>query len=168
MNRLGFCVLLATPILSLWTGCAAAPAPASASARSASFMPSSAGQLAAGSAVAKPLAQPLPPGSLRRHRVLATVAQGLGAFLRHVEVSEEPVLKKGEFFGFAIARLLPAEDWSGIDLQPGDIVSRVNGMAIEKPEQAYGAFLSASRGSEIVVDVERAGQPRIVRVPIVD
>jgi type II secretory pathway component PulC len=121
-----------------------------------------------GSVALRPVAQPAAPVRLHRAEVKASVAKGLGAFLRYVEVSDEPVFKKGEFFGYAIARLSPPAAWDGIDLQPGDVVSRVNGKAIERPEQAYAAFQEAPAAKEIVVELERAGQPRTLRVPIED
>jgi type II secretory pathway component PulC len=108
------------------------------------------------------------PGAVRRVALQETVRNGLGAFLAHVELSDEPVFRRGEFYGFRIARLVEPRAWEGIDVRAGDVVSRINGMPIEKPDQAYAAFKALVNAKEIVVDLERAGEARTVRVPIVD
>src|SRR5262249_7488472 len=77
-----------------------------------------------------------PPGPLTRAEVEALVARGLGSFLARVEVS--PVLTGGRFVGFRLdaARDLAAWRASGADVCVGDVVLRVNGIQIERPEQA--------------------------------
>jgi len=71
------------------------------------------------------------------------------------------------FVGFRIAELRGPR-WRGIDLKPGDVVTAVNGFSIERPEQAQQAFLSLAVASELRVDYERDGQPRTLRLAIVD
>ncbi len=106
------------------------------------------------------------PGTVRRLALQETIAGGLGGFLQHVELSDEPMMRQGQFVGFRVARLFPEDYWAGVDLRVGDVVSRVNGMPIERPEQALAAFRSLSGAKEILVDVEREGQKRQLRVPI--
>jgi hypothetical protein len=84
-----------------------------------------------------------PPGTLWREDVDAAIKAGLGHFLQHVEL--EAALDNGQFVGFRIVRLEPPELWRGIDLQPGDVVTRVNGMPIERETQAYDAFMARGR-----------------------
>jgi hypothetical protein len=38
---------------------------------------------------------------------------------------------------FRIVALRPHEFWHGVDLAPGDVVTSVNGMPIERETQAY-------------------------------
>ncbi|NOU27739.1 MAG: hypothetical protein HOO96_07545 [Polyangiaceae bacterium] len=106
------------------------------------------------------------PGTVRRSALQETIAGGLGGFLQHVEFSDEPVMRQGQFVGFRVARLYPEDYWTGVDLRAGDVVSKVNGMPIERPEQALVAFRSLAGAKEILVDVERDGQKRQLRVPI--
>jgi hypothetical protein len=107
-----------------------------------------------------PTGTPMDAHSLARSVVHDVVSQGLGAFLQHVEVAEQPVLAAGKFHGFRIASLPDAAFWQGVDLKPGDVVMGVNGFPIEHPEQAQTAFDSLEVSSELRVAYERDGQPR--------
>jgi type II secretory pathway component PulC len=106
--------------------------------------------------------------SVTRTAVEAVVSQGLGTFLRHVDVDDHPVFVAGKFHGFRIAGLRDADFWSGVDLKPGDVVTSLNGFPIERPEQAQTAFDSLEVASELRVGVERAGQPHELVYTIVD
>ena len=89
-------------------------------------------------------------------------------FLRRVTVdTDHPVFRGSQFVGFRILSL-NGSGWNGIDLKPGDVVTAVNGFSIEHPEQAQQAFLSLAVASELRVDYERDGQPRSLRLAIVD
>jgi len=106
--------------------------------------------------------------TLRRSAVDAAVQQGLGVFLQRIELDDQPVFVAGKFHGFRIAKLRDPSFWQGVDLQPGDVVTSVNGFPIERPEQAQTAFESLEVASELRVDYERAGQPRELVYAIVD
>ncbi|HEX3343143.1 MAG TPA: hypothetical protein VHS09_01170 [Polyangiaceae bacterium] len=112
-------------------------------------------------------APPLDQHHLARSVVHDVVTQGLGSFLQHVDIADQPVLIGGKFHGFRIAALRDAF-WQGVDLKPGDVVVRVNGFPIEHPEQAQTAFESLDVSSELRVDYERDGQPRELVYAIVD
>jgi len=116
-----------------------------------------------------PVADATAPSTLRRSEVRRVIDAGLGAFLQRVEVDERPVRVAGKFRGFRVAGLRgdPAL-WRGVDLRPGDVVTLVNGMPIERPEQALEAFRSLDVASELRVDLERDGAPRSLRYAIVD
>jgi hypothetical protein len=100
---------------------------------------------------------PPPAGSLWRDQVLNTVDQGLGSFLGHVEV--EPSLDNGHFTGFRIVKLVPVGYWEGVALEPGDVVTRINGTPIERETEAYNAFESLRTAPELKVSYLRAGKP---------
>jgi general secretion pathway protein C len=106
--------------------------------------------------------------AVARSAVHAVVSEGLGMFLRHLDLDDQPVLVGGRFHGFRIVGLRDPKFWSGIDLKPGDVVTSVNGFPIEHPEQAQTAFESLEVASELRVAVEREGQPRELIYPIVD
>jgi type II secretory pathway component PulC len=109
-----------------------------------------------------------PDRALTRVAVHAAVAQGLGAFLQHVELEDQPVVIAGKFHGFRIAAIHDASFWRGVDLRPGDVVTSVNGSPIERPEQAQAVFDSLDVASEIRVSYERDGQAREIVYAIVD
>ena len=118
--------------------------------------------------VAPAVAAPAPDHRLKRSAVHAAIAQGLGAFLQHVDLDDAPVRVSGHFRGFRIAGLRDPQFWAGVDLKPGDVVTRVNGFPIERPEQAQTAFESLEVAPELRVSYERNGEPRELVYPIVD
>jgi type II secretory pathway component PulC len=105
---------------------------------------------------------------LARSAVRATIAAGLGAFLQHVDLDDQPVIADGKFRGFRIAALRDAAFWNGVDLKPGDVVTSLNGFPIERPEQAQTAFDSLAVASELRLAYDRAGYPRELVFAIAD
>ena len=147
---------LAPLALALALGACGGAAPSSAPVTSAAARP----------APAAPA--PLDDHHLARSVVHDVVSQGLGSFLQHVDVAEQPVLAGGKFHGFRIAALRDSPFWQGVDLKPGDVVTGVNGFPIEHPEQAQTAFESLDVSSELRVTYERDGLPRELVYAIVD
>jgi hypothetical protein len=99
-----------------------------------------------------------PPGSLWRDEVDAVVDGGLGRFLGFVKV--EPRLDGDTFVGWQIVELTPADTWAGVDLLPGDVVTRINGGPIEREAQAYAVFTSLKQSNQLTVTYLRGEQPR--------
>ncbi len=106
-----------------------------------------------------------PITSLRRAAVKETIKEGLGAFLQNVMVEDYPVMREGRFHGFRLRALNP--EW-GVDLKPGDVIVKVNGMVIEHPEDADAALRSLEKAQALRVDYERDGKPRTLELPITD
>ncbi len=107
----------------------------------------------------------IPKGALGRQAVVAEVDAGLGHFLRRIRV--EPSLEGAQFSGFRIVELLTPEFWQDVDLQPGDVVTHVNGQSIEDPNVAYEVFESLRQAPALEVHLLRAGQSRQLSFPIV-
>lgn len=107
-----------------------------------------------------------PPGALFRQDINETVEEGLGYFLQRVTV--DPDLAGGKFQGFRIVELRPAEYWQGVDLKPGDVVTRVNGLPIERDIDAYQAFQALRAATELRVSLIRGGMTRELVFAIVD
>ncbi len=103
--------------------------------------------------------------SLHRSQVKAGIARGLGYFLQNVTVDDYPVMKGNKFYGFKIKNI-NAE--LGVDLRPGDVVTRVNGMSIEHPEEADAAMRTLDKARSLRVDFERDGKPRTLELPITE
>ncbi len=108
---------------------------------------------------------PVPEGALRRSDVEEVVGQGLGNFLQLVQL--EPELKQGRFSGFRVLALQPPNFWEGVDLQPGDVVTAVNGKSIEEPNDAFKVFEGLRHAKELRVSFRREGQDRQLVYPIV-
>jgi type II secretory pathway component PulC len=107
-----------------------------------------------------------PVTKLSRASVKATIAQGLGVILQHVEFDEHPVFVEGKFHGHRIALL--KNGLVGQGLKIGDVITSVNHMPIERPEQAYEAFKSLERARELRITYERDGEPHELVLPIED
>jgi type II secretion system protein C len=116
----------------------------------------------------KPAAPQTGEHTLRRSVVKSVVKAGLGMFLQKVELDDQPVKQDGRFHGFRITALHDPAFWAGIDLRPGDVVTKVNGMSIEHPEEALEAFHSLEVASELRVAYERDGAAHELAYSIVD
>lgn len=69
----------------------------------------------------------------------------------------EPVSENDRFIGF---RLNPGSDaplFSQLGLEPGDIVTGINGMALERPEQGINAMRRLINANEINLTINRNG-----------
>jgi hypothetical protein len=104
-----------------------------------------------------------PPGHAARANVERALSSGPAWLLRRV-MREEVLDAKGKFVGWRLTGL--PEEWSDVDLKPGDVVSRVNNKPLETPDEAWDAWKSVARAREIRVRIERQGVSREVVVPI--
>ena len=80
-----------------------------------------------------------------------------------------PKHDRGHFRGW-IVRSLHAGDvcFADVDLRAGDVVTRINGHAIERPEEAHEVWAELRTAPALVVDFLRDGQRRTLRFAIVD
>jgi len=142
-------------LLGLLLGCGAAPEAPAAAPKAVAQAP----------AAQKPGAARPPQGSLYRDDVNALIERGFPEFLKRVEV--EPRLVDGQFRGWSIVNLNPSDFWSGVDLKPGDIVTRVNDLPIERETEAYDAFESLKQSDALRVAFQRDGQSRVLEYKII-
>ena len=103
--------------------------------------------------------------SIKRSQVKQTIGKGLGYFLQNVTVEEYPAMKANQFYGWKL-RSVNAE--LGVDLRPGDVVTKVNGMPIEHPEEADAAMRSLEKAPALRVDFERDGKAQTLELPITE
>lgn len=141
-------------LLGLLVGCGAAPA-----------APIAAPQAVAKAPVAEPAAPRPPQGALFRDDVNALIDRGFPQFLQQVDV--EPRLVDGQFRGWSIVNLNPREFWAGVDLKPGDIVTRVNDLPIERDTEAFDVFESLKASDALRVAFQRDGQSHLLEYKIV-
>jgi type II secretory pathway component PulC len=106
-----------------------------------------------------------PVTSLRRAQIRAAVAAGLGSLLQNVTFEDMPSMTNGKFHGFVIQSINPE---LGVDLRPGDVITRVNGIVPEQPDDADAALRSLEKAAALKVEFEREGKPRTLELPIVD
>ncbi|HEY2408285.1 MAG TPA: PDZ domain-containing protein [Polyangiaceae bacterium] len=126
--------------------------------------PALAPQLKPTPVVAVPAPKP-PSGALFREDVDALIDQGFARFLSRVDV--QPRLVAGQFRGWSIVNLQPSDFWAGVDLKPGDVVTKVNDLPIERDTEAYDAFESLKQADKLTVLFERDGKSQRLEYRIV-
>lgn len=103
--------------------------------------------------------QPAYIGVVERKGLVAMLERGMGHLLSHLQLESQAA--PGAFSGFRVAALDPA--WQDAGLQVGDLILRLNGQRIERPEQAQAALNSLRTASEIRVEILRDGAPAQLR-----
>jgi hypothetical protein len=166
-------VLLLLLALAVSAGCGSAAAQGSSGSDRPRAQPSAVGSVASSRPAVDPVRRGPPEGNIeqgaaariRRADLMKTLSAGLGIFLQRVQV--EPLLVLGRFRGWRIASLQGAGPaWGG--LKPGDVVLRVNGKPIERPEQALECWQSLAFARELRVAYMRDGAPSELVLPIED
>lgn len=80
------------------------------------------------------------------------------------QVDVEEVFQEGSFRGWRITAM--PQDWAGLAIKPGDIVSRVNGLAIENPDDLWALWLELAKAKDIRIAYEHEGIGRELVMPI--
>jgi type II secretory pathway component PulC len=111
----------------------------------------------------------LPPelngGAIPRSALKAELANGIGRFFQ--QVRPEPVVSRGRFVGWRIVALFPNRpDVKVQGVKAGDIVLRVNGESIERPEDFKALWDTLGDATQIVVDIQRGDETTSVRYTI--
>jgi hypothetical protein len=108
-----------------------------------------------------------PAGTIPRKELLSFLDTRPAVFLRRVE--SEPRIEGGRFRGWRIVSFFPDDPrFRDIDLVSGDVVTRVNGLSIEQPDQFIKAWEQLRAARELRVDMLRNGRPHIARWTIID
>lgn len=106
-------------------------------------------------------------GVIKRHELDEVLDKGLGNYLQNVET--EPAFDQGRFIGFRIVTLFPGDlVYASLDLRPGDIVTRVNGRPISRPEQAAEVWDGLRTASDLTVQYLRGKSDHEMHFVIVD
>jgi type II secretory pathway component PulC len=95
--------------------------------------------------------------SVGRAEAEAVFAQGPHAVVAALAV--EPAFERKRFVGFRILRVASRSPFAGRDgVRPGDVVMRVNGEPLERPDQFMRAWEVARAAAVIEVRLRRAGE----------
>ena len=106
-------------------------------------------------------------GAIPRRELVRVLDAQPGMFLQHV--TPEPRFVRGRFYGWRLAAFFPGDArFSGVDLRAGDIILRVNGSSVERPEQLIDVWQSLRRAKELVVEIDRNGAGKRLRWSIAD
>ena len=92
------------------------------------------------------------------------VDAGPGAFLSTVEL--RGVRSGGRFGGWEVLSFDPRYQGAGVEV--GDVIVRVNGRSLERPDDLSALWQVLRDAPELVFEVKRGGAPAIVRVPVLE
>jgi hypothetical protein len=107
------------------------------------------------------------PGVLKRAALVGLLDAGLPRWLQGVE--GDRALAKHRFQGWLVKSLYPDDPcYKEVDLRPGDVVQKVNGKSIEKPEQAFDVAESLRTAPALVVEYLRDGKATRLSIAITD
>jgi hypothetical protein len=155
-GRVSMATLLAT--LSALSCATSSPPPAAPPAVTSASLPASSSPPPACEAL-------IEPGVLARSALRRAVDAGLGRWLGGVDI--EAARGGGRFAGWRIRSLYPGDPcYSQLDLRAGDVVTRINGAGIERPEQANELFVSLPAAAKLTVDYLRDGVARSLTLTI--
>ena len=105
------------------------------------------------------------PSVLKRTAVVRLLDAGLPRWLQGVE--GDRALSKRRFQGWLVKSLYPDDPcYQDLDLRPGDVVQKVNGKPIERPEQAFDVAESLRTAPALVIDYLRDGKPKRLSIEI--
>lgn len=105
---------------------------------------------------------PKAPEKLERSALATVLPSGLPWLLRRVWPEE--VFREGKFVGWRLVAI--PEEWTGLDLRPDDVVTRVNGKPVETPEQLWDAWATLATAPELRVSYERGTDTKEIVLPI--
>jgi hypothetical protein len=149
--------LLASASLLATAACASAPE------REAAFPEeaSAAASPEASTETSPPPSPALPPGTIARTDLDHVLTGSPAWLLQQVELQE--VLNKGsKFVGWRLASM--PKTWDGFGVQPGDVVTKVNGASVERPDEFWTVWVGLADAKEIRIDLERDGKPQVATI----
>jgi hypothetical protein len=120
---------------------------------------------------AQPLAAPAPPpssppGTIAQSELFRFLDNSPGVFLSHVDA--EARLVAGRFAGWRIRSFFPGDArFSSTPIKPGDVVLRVNGSTLERPDQLSALWKKLREATQLEVEVNRGGSVTVLLWPIV-
>lgn len=104
-------------------------------------------------------------GKILRKDLMVVINQGPAFLLQKVQT--KPFRQNGKFVGFQIAAFTQ-ESPTTIDLKPGDVILKVNGRKVERPEHYFEIFQELKVAGELRFDILREGTKETLLYPIVD
>jgi type II secretory pathway component PulC len=106
-------------------------------------------------------------GTIARSALRAELSRGIGRFLQNVKT--EAVLSHGHFVGWRMLALFPKRpDVRVQGITAGDVLIRVNGVSVERPEDFKSVWDTLETAKELVLEIERDGQPSALHYSIVE
>jgi len=77
-----------------------------------------------------------------------------------------PHFEMGKPSGYSVSEVVPGSLMEKLGLKNNDIIKKVNGMLVSRPEDVMQAYAQLQRDSNIEVEIERGGRAEILRYEI--
>jgi len=81
-------------------------------------------------------------------------------------VTIAPVRKRGRFVGYSLQPGRDAEFLRQYGLQPGDVVTSVNGVALDSPTKGFGVLRDLTSATSLEIEIERNGRRQHFSLPV--
>jgi hypothetical protein len=97
--------------------------------------------------------------TITRRELVAFLDQGIPQTLQQIPM--QPVFEKGNLLGYRVEVLFPdrPELAASAGIRVGDVIRRVNGLAVQRPEDLWSVWEGLRKSDRFSVEVVRAGQP---------
>lgn len=103
---------------------------------------------------------PRPAGAPAQQNVQELVTQNAAGFLEVVR--PQPFMPNGQLKGYRIYPGPNRQQFASLGLRAGDLVTEINGIALNNPAQGMEVFRSLGDAPQVTVTVERDGQPQVL------
>jgi general secretion pathway protein C len=103
---------------------------------------------------------PRPAAAPAEQNVQELVAQNAQGFLEVVR--PQPFMPNGQLKGYRIYPGPNRQQFASLGLRAGDLVTEINGIALNNPAQGMEVFRSLGDAPQVTVTVERDGQPQVL------
>jgi len=113
-----------------------------------------------GTPAAGGIAPPRPASAPEQQNVQELVAQNAAGFLEVVR--PQPFMPNGQLKGYRIYPGPNRQQFASLGLRAGDLVTEINGVALNNPAQGMEVFRSLGDAPQVTVTVERDGQPQVL------
>ncbi|NND36114.1 MAG: type II secretion system protein GspC [Gammaproteobacteria bacterium] len=106
-----------------------------------------------------------PPAASRRASNVQELLTNNAASLTEI-IRPQPFMPNGQLKGYRVFPGRNRQQFIALGLRPGDLVTAVNGVALNNPAQGMEIFRSLGDSSQVSVTVERAGQEQQLNLDI--
>jgi type II secretion system protein C len=77
-----------------------------------------------------------------------------------------PHFEMGKPAGFSVSEIVPGSLMEKLGLKNNDVIKKVNGMAVSRPEEVMQAYAQLQQDSNIELEIDRGGRMEILRYEI--
>jgi general secretion pathway protein C len=77
-----------------------------------------------------------------------------------------PHFESGKPAGFSVSEIVPGSLMEKLGLKNNDVIKKVNGMAVSRPEEVMQAYAQLQQDSNIELEIDRGGRMEILRYEI--